>query len=320
MSKPFTSEYDEEIATLYQQGWTTYQIGDKFGVSPTPIATSLRRQGIPLRKGGKQPVWDDTPENRTEMASLYRDEGLSLKSIKKRTGCPIGRALQVLKEEHIQMRPHGTDIRALSDEQAREVVKAYQDGATLKELGRQYGTTDVTIRNYLVREGITLRIGGPATFWTTERRTETVKRYFDGESQQQIANSLGINQVSVSIALRSFGISTRRSQQLDNNPRWKGGRRIDGQGYVQVKPTRGDLEFVPMLSTGYVLEHRLVMARTLGRPLLKTETVHHIDGNRQNNDPSNLQLRQGSHGKGITLRCSDCGSHRVEAVPILYLK
>jgi len=41
---------------------------------------------------------------------------------------------------------------------------------------------------------------------------------------------------------------------------------------------------------GYVFEHRLVVARALGRDLLPSEEVHHVDGNRANNDLSNLQL------------------------------
>jgi hypothetical protein len=41
---------------------------------------------------------------------------------------------------------------------------------------------------------------------------------------------------------------------------------------------------------GYVMEHRLVMAGLVGRPLQRVEVVHHVNHDPQDNQPENLEL------------------------------
>ncbi|MCH5165513.1 MAG: HNH endonuclease [Clostridiales bacterium] len=43
-------------------------------------------------------------------------------------------------------------------------------------------------------------------------------------------------------------------------------------------------------ANGYAPEHRVVASEKLGRPLYDHEVVHHRDGNKRNNRPSNLQV------------------------------
>ncbi len=105
-------------------------------------------------------------------------------------------------------------------------------------------------------------------------------------------------------------ISKSRSKYTgEKSPMWKGGRRITSSGYIEVlypehHRARGK----------YVLEHILVVEKKLGRRLEKNECTHHIDGNKTNNDPQNLQvLTISDHTKmhpkkraGKYLKCPIC--------------
>ena len=78
-----------------------------------------------------------------------------------------------------------------------------------------------------------------------------------------------------------------------NNPAWKGGVTFfkTHGNYVGVRYIRAP-EWAKTMARkdGYVMEHRLVMARLMGRLLSRTEVVNHVDHNPANNNPSNLEL------------------------------
>ena len=59
-----------------------------------------------------------------------------------------------------------------------------------------------------------------------------------------------------------------------------------------------------------VYEHRLVMAEFLGRPLLRTEDVHHKDGDTLNNQIDNLEIKM--HGKHVAYHWTG-KHHTIEA-------
>lgn len=75
------------------------------------------------------------------------------------------------------------------------------------------------------------------------------------------------------------------SQKGSNHPSWKGGRYIASDGYVMIH-VGGEKQEVGW--TNYQKEHKLVAEEMLNRKLEKGEVVHHIDGQKTNNDPNNL--------------------------------
>ena len=74
------------------------------------------------------------------------------------------------------------------------------------------------------------------------------------------------------------------------NPGWKGGRHKLSSGYIGVWWPKDDPYYPMYTKAGHILEHRLNMARHLGRPLERWEIVHYINGIKDDNRIENLQL------------------------------
>jgi transposase-like protein len=318
MTRAFTHEHDPEIARLYQAGETTYEIASRFGVTPPVIARALKRHGVPLRPGGVSPEWEATNGNRRDLVAAY-EAGESIRTIARRLQIHTRRVTRILDESDLGWRHPGGKLR-FGDDEAEEFARAYRAGEGLVQIGRRYGVSAKVIRDYLIRADVPLRPVGVPAFWTEQRKAEALRLHHDGSTIKDIARTLGCGRSTVSRQLRELGIpnpySDRDLPRGEAHPSWQGGRITDSSGYVRVKVPGSEQHLSDGTRTSYMMEHRLVMARMLGRRLLKSETVHHINGDRQNNEPGNLQLRQGKHGTGAVFRCASCGSHDIKAVPL----
>lgn len=96
---------------------------------------------------------------------------------------------------------------------------------------------------------------------------------------------------------RKAGILSERGNKLrEFRKKPRGEKWVSRDGYALI-PGQENHPFARV--DGSVLEHRLVMEKHLGRFLQEHEIVHHIDGNRQNNDISNLELMDGRARRGV---------------------
>ncbi|HZQ86957.1 MAG TPA: HNH endonuclease signature motif containing protein [Acidimicrobiales bacterium] len=89
-----------------------------------------------------------------------------------------------------------------------------------------------------------------------------------------------------------------RTDVGEANGNWKGGRTRHKAGYVMVRAPDH-----PRACLGYVFEHILVAEELIGRFLMEGESVHHINGVRDDNRPENLELWTRPQPSGI--RVSD---------------
>ena len=81
---------------------------------------------------------------------------------------------------------------------------------------------------------------------------------------------------------------------------WKGGIHRT-RGYILLRIYPSDPFYFMADGNGYVPEHRLVMAKHLGRCLLSKEIVHHLNGIKDDNGKENLQLvTREKHGMSYT--------------------
>ena len=316
MTIAYTHENDTEIAALYLAGETGKSIARRFGITDQTVYRALGRQGISRRAARPPSNWDNSDSSRRDLVAAY-EAGESIRTIARRLRIHTRLVTRVLDESGPGWR-HPGGRRRFSDEEAAEFARAYQAGESLTEIGRRHDVSAPVVRRYLIRAGVTLRPLGAPAFWTEERKAEAA-RYHQAEYQlKDIAAVMGCSTRGLAKILADLGV-----REIPPGPRgedhhsWRGGRIIDGAGYVRVKVGDAEQHLADDLGRdSYMMEHRLVMARLLGRRLLKSETVHHIDNDRQHNDPGNLQLRQGKHGKGAVFRCASCGSHDIEAVSL----
>lgn len=77
---------------------------------------------------------------------------------------------------------------------------------------------------------------------------------------------------------------------------FKGGKRKNSQGYIEIidpdkRQRKGN-------GTIYIKEHRHIMKNHLGRPLLKTESIHHLNGKKDDNRIENLEIWTTLHPAG----------------------
>ena len=215
-----------------------------------------------------------------QLEELHYKKNLSIVEIAKQYGCNKDTVTLALKRFGLKSRGR---IK-ISDKQevVERLIELYKNTHSVRLVETETGISRKTISEILSANGITV-----------ETKEQNAKYTWKNHKHPRIGMTGG----KCPVYGHKMSEETYRKMKpiwKENGNRLRKGIKKHSEGYILIYcPEHPFADKV-----GYVLEHRLVMEKALGRMLNKDEYVHHINGNKTDNDIKNLLLTNRSeHAK-----------------------
>lgn len=273
LGRPRTVDH-EKVFQQIQKGLTANEISLKMKISSALVYQIAKRNNVKttvpqrrekidwklaieeyLRVGNAAKVAKNYPISPGSITRNARKKGYIFSSIVGRPPLP-GRTLEEMIDNNSLW---------------KEIFLLFEGGKNQKEISQILKTSQPSVSFALRTMGFPIGKGNNNPRKKNLPKEEIIAYYQDGNSCKEIGKIFGVSGNVVLKRLNRWNIPRRVGKAVGiKNPQWKGG-------------TKKAMHY-------YRRQAYEVVAICLGQPLQQGYVIHHVDENKENNDPNNLMI------------------------------
>ncbi|OUP87202.1 hypothetical protein B5F04_08800 [Limosilactobacillus reuteri] len=183
----------KEAVDLYKSGVSVKELSEKYNYSDTHIRNKLKEQGIKLNGNIVM-----TKERTFEAVSMY-NQGIPVKEIADKMSVSTTSVRDALIREGVYKKKQ---FFSIPREEWNVVTQKIKDGYTIKELAKEYNTSESAFDNYINKNNIN---PSKRLLLSEEEKKKIVELHNTGFNTVEIGNKLGRSDSTIGRYLISIG-------------------------------------------------------------------------------------------------------------------